>query len=422
MNPSRPSRRELLIAAAATAAGSLWPGRGLAGPVSSTAPLALNVRQFGAAGDGVHDDTAAFHAAFRASRTLFVPAGTYLIDRLLLPAGTVLQTQGFGTVFRQRPGLLEDSRMLNIVGSNVRIGDCTVAGNIASDTGEQRAGIFIQARSDTGDLSNIVIGNVYGSNLRGDVMFVGARHGRSVSDVTVGDVHGSNILRNVVSVVGGRNIDIGRITGSRVGYMHLDIEPEDYSGPVVGCTVQSVRGGFVQVAGQSAQAYVDGVRIQLLDLTPSQESVPPYPPGLKRADALVVRNVRSLEIARLVASGFPGAAMRQVWNPGELPDQYVYIRQAQLSNLARERGRAYVRGDRRTTRLTIDELAVDIPTPGIDAVLDCKSARVGRVTGRLPKGSRLIAQSTDIIEPLAWVAAGGAASAALFHFGRSLWR
>jgi hypothetical protein len=293
---------------------------------------------------------------------------------------------------------------MNVVGSNVRIGDCTVEGNIATDRGEQYHGIFVAATRETGGISNVVIGNVNGANLRGDVVYVGSQHGHVARNIRVGAVHGENVLRNIVSVVGGERISVERVTGTHIGLTHLDIEPDDYNGPVISCTVGEVVGGFVQIAGTSPWSRVEAVHIGTLDLSgPVPRCTPPYAQGLKRRDALTIRNYRDLQIGRFVARGFGGQAIRQVWDPGALTDQDLHIREAEIADCARDRdaARAYIAGSPRATRITIDELTVDVPRPGIDIVKDCKQARVGKVNGKLPRGSRLIARSEDWIDQLA---------------------
>lgn len=50
--------------------------------------LVLNVRDFGALGDGVTDDSAAFAAAFAAGNNIFVPPGTYVADILINDVNT----------------------------------------------------------------------------------------------------------------------------------------------------------------------------------------------------------------------------------------------------------------------------------------------------------------------------------------------
>ena len=363
-----------------------------------------NIRQVGAIGDGIHNDTAAFAEALRASRSVYVPRGTYLVERILIPGGRRILTDGPPTIFKQMPGLKGPISLIEVVGSNVSIGTCNVRGNIATDEGEWRHGIFIQASKSTGDLTNITIGTISGVNLRGDVVYVGTRDNRSVARIQAASVRGNNILRNVVSIVGGREIRIKEISGSRVGYTHLDIEPDDWNGPVSDVTVGSVVGGFVQVAGQSPASSVDQVRIERLNLqSPVPRSDPLYQPGASRSDALTIRNVRFLDIGQLSAKGFDGHAIKQIWDPGALTDQRVHIAQVDISDCARDprRAQAYILGSRRATRLRMDQLTVDSPRPGLDIIRDCKEAEVGRVRGKLSKRSRLIAQSNNWIEEIA---------------------
>ena len=372
---------------------------------------ARDIRSFGAAGDGSQNDTPAFAAAMRAGTPIYVPAGTYLLEQVTIPSRRTILTEGYSTIFRQRRGTAPGTRLLNVVGSNVEIGDCTVEGNIDSDAGEQHHGIFVGAAPEIGNLTDIVIGNIRGHNLRGDVVYIGSANGAVAKRVRIGKVYGVNVLRNVVSIVGGVAITVEAVAGSAVGYAHLDIEPDGYNGPVVGCTIGSVHGNFVQIAGQTIKSYVDEVRIGLLNLAGEcTQSVPEYKPGLARADALTLRNVRSLDIGRFIAQDFKGAAIRQIWNPGGVPDQRVHIAAAELSNDCRdEPDGAYINGSPRATRLSIDSLSTDTPPEGVDVVRDCKEARIGQFHGRLRKGRRLIASSPDDTQGLLYLVGGGVA-------------
>ncbi len=77
------NRRGFLGSIAGCAALAVVPLGSLAG-----APDWIDVRDFGAIGDGVADDTAAIQAALDTKpRSVFFPAGTYRCN-LTLPAGT----------------------------------------------------------------------------------------------------------------------------------------------------------------------------------------------------------------------------------------------------------------------------------------------------------------------------------------------
>jgi hypothetical protein len=58
-------------------------------------------KRFGAKGDGVTDDTAAFQAAVNAADRVFVPAGTYKVGIVTLPANTEIFGVGASSVLKQ---------------------------------------------------------------------------------------------------------------------------------------------------------------------------------------------------------------------------------------------------------------------------------------------------------------------------------
>lgn len=98
------SRRQLLSNIGFTAGGGMLAGAFAANsapqaepPPPAPNPSALNVRDFGALGDGIKDDTAAFAAAMKTAAdsgnfAVFVPRGRYLIStRLDVPANVILE-------------------------------------------------------------------------------------------------------------------------------------------------------------------------------------------------------------------------------------------------------------------------------------------------------------------------------------------
>src|ERR1019366_3864195 len=103
MQSQRISRRRMLSCLGLTAATGTVVGALPASaaepepPRPGPAPMALNVHDFGAVGDGTKDNTAAFTAAMKAAAetgngAVFVPRGRYLIKgNLDVPAGVMLE-------------------------------------------------------------------------------------------------------------------------------------------------------------------------------------------------------------------------------------------------------------------------------------------------------------------------------------------
>lgn len=103
MESSNLSRRQLLSGFGLTAAGGVLAGTLASSSIANAQPEsttnkseALNVRDFGAAGDGVKDDTEAFAAALKAAVNgncrVFVPHGRFLIrGQLEIPENVLLE-------------------------------------------------------------------------------------------------------------------------------------------------------------------------------------------------------------------------------------------------------------------------------------------------------------------------------------------
>lgn len=62
----------------------------------------LNVRDYGATGDGTTDDTAAFQAVADLGGTIWIPEGTYVIDYVTLSNSSVWRGEGIRTVLKKK--------------------------------------------------------------------------------------------------------------------------------------------------------------------------------------------------------------------------------------------------------------------------------------------------------------------------------
>ena len=119
--------------------------------VESVLREAVSVKDFGAVGDGVTDDSTAFTNAFAASDSVVVPPGTYLLSSLVnIPSGQSLEIQR-GAVVKGAFYLPSPSK-IRIFGGGEINGPQT-PGSVAYVSGE--TGITSPSQQDSG--SNVVI-------------------------------------------------------------------------------------------------------------------------------------------------------------------------------------------------------------------------------------------------------------------------
>lgn len=388
------SRRQFVICSTAMLATAFAAAPALSAKKSSG--RAVNVRDYGAIGDGYTDDTRAFRMAFLQADEVFVPAGIYSVRQIAVPAGKRMVTDGLSTMFRQRPGEQSATPIVLVLGSNVTIGSFSAEGNIHSDPGEWMHVISVVADNRVGDLSDITIGDVVGTNIRGDVLYLGARPGFSLARVTAGNISGDNIYRNVVSITGtgaqGGQIRVDSVRGTRVGLFHFDIEPEIV--PVTGVSVGSIRGQNVSVSGQSAEGRVSEVAMGALELSPEYGQVSVADPlnnQWVRPHALQLRNASNVSVEAFSALGFDGQAILFV--ESHISGMTLSLKSCQIEDCSRNDERnAYVVGQQDTSKIQIDQLRVSVPA-NKTALLFCNDCQVGSVEGTFGSGAGLLNSS-----------------------------
>lgn len=115
---------------------------GAAGAVARTVYSKLgefiSVKDFGAVGDGVTDDTAAIKAALNSGAlAVLAPVGTYLVNSTItLPAGMTLSGQGPGTVFLINAATTGFSKVFDSVSdASITVSNCKIQANVDGVTG-----------------------------------------------------------------------------------------------------------------------------------------------------------------------------------------------------------------------------------------------------------------------------------------------
>jgi hypothetical protein len=222
------------IAAGATT-GTITDKRGMLPRFYNTG--IVNVKDFGAKGDGVTDDTAAIQSALNSSfgKTVFIPSGTYLIDGTggvgnrntgLLPTSNTTIFMSDDTVIKQKQTSSDYYNIFCVKDvSNVTIIGGTIIGDVdehIGTTGEWGHGVLIH-----GGAKNITIQNVTIRKCWGDGICIGyaknvkilynliefsRRQGISIAEgvsVKISDILiEGNIIRNVSGTDPQSGIDI----------------------------------------------------------------------------------------------------------------------------------------------------------------------------------------------------------------------
>ena len=320
----------LLLAAAGLTSGALAAQVGqhrsasLAGATTAESsahivPLNLayrpgDARRYGARIDGRTDDTAAFNDSLRQAAEPggadpLWPTGTAMVARLIISAPVHVRTAGYATVLQQKPGLGADKPVVEVAASDVELEPFSVAGNIGSDAGEFNHALKIGGAAT---IHGIIVHGIRGRDIRGDVLYLGGTRLHPLSHVRIGAIEGDNIYRSVVSITGGQQIRIDSIRGQRVGYRHLDVEPNPQASQApADIDVGAVVGADLQFVGDP-DIPIGSVRVERASLDNDRvaNSDPPYPryPG-RNGFAAIVANISELHFGQLELRGFKGRSL-----------------------------------------------------------------------------------------------------------------
>jgi hypothetical protein len=149
------AKRTMAVSLAASMAFALYssiaePPNGAAAPGNSTAPeekkgQIFDPKAYGATGDGVTDDTAAFAsvvaAATAARGTVQIPAGTYFATIAVTKGGIIIQGAGKDATIIKAPNGTAATRLVAVADSRgTVIKDLTIDGNKAKRSGKKPIG------------------------------------------------------------------------------------------------------------------------------------------------------------------------------------------------------------------------------------------------------------------------------------------
>jgi len=141
----------------------------------------VSVKDFGAVGDGVADDTAAFNTALLASATVFVPKGTYIVKNVAIQSGNRLVGEGWQSILKQKSDVSGGDFALA-----VNRGDGGTASAADNKRGITIADLAIHGPADTpvfleqchlvhiSAASSVLIENVKFFAFKGDGVYIGS--------------------------------------------------------------------------------------------------------------------------------------------------------------------------------------------------------------------------------------------------------
>ena len=202
-------------------------------PTRTRGATVLNVKNYGALGDGVRDDTAAIQAAINAlpstGGTVFIPAGTYMIDTvkkiqlrsymlLQLDPGAILKAKT-SSVSKASVVYIYNRTQVEVAGGRI-IGERDTHKYMTTSTDEWNMGVQIKGGS------HVTVRDLHVSKCTGDGVCVGG----GSSDVVIANIISTGNRRQGLSIT---NCNTIKVYDSEFSYTSgtapecgIDIEPD----------------------------------------------------------------------------------------------------------------------------------------------------------------------------------------------------
>lgn len=137
---------------------------------------AANIRDYGAIGDGIHDDTIAIQRCLDSNRSIYIPTGTYIItNTITLPSNTSVIGAGLNSVIKAAPNnfdIIKTENFDNLTGTDTHdakvgnwyISNIVIDGSYYSDPdlnilSSRTDGSGLMIYGDNFHLENVIISN-----------------------------------------------------------------------------------------------------------------------------------------------------------------------------------------------------------------------------------------------------------------------
>lgn len=255
--------------------------------------------KYGLVGDAVTDNTRAFRALLgTGNRTIHITAGVYVTGKLDIPANTVLLLDP-GVVIKDSGKLGPHDRLINILHNNVYIRgskDRVMSDRRFYNSGEQRAGVFIQSAA------NVVIDGLESNGNSGDGFYIGGGGGAPPARNVLLENCGAFLnRRNGLSIVSGINVTVRNCTFAETRgtapQFGVDIEPDVPHDPLVNIRLSDVRtvrnaSGGIAIALGPAYKPLRPVSIDIFHHESTGENPPYKTIGVARVRGTIMRNGR----------------------------------------------------------------------------------------------------------------------------------